>query len=101
MDLTRGVGSMISIQDTVISECALVMSLLRFSNDSTSGSYLGSLGEFETRPAWAPGVDTSRPVAQIALKTTRIEGFHHRANWPPKVRNVSRPGSQSETSRLH
>lgn len=52
-------------------------------------------GEFETCPDWVPAMDMGQRSARIALKTRRIGGFHHRANWPAKVRNVSTLGSQT------
>ena len=58
---------------------------------------LGSLGEFETCPDWAPGMDTERPSASIMMKTKSVHGFDHTANWTAKVRNVSRLGSQIST----
>ena len=60
---------------------------------------LGSSGEFETYPSWVPGVDRSCPSTPIMLKTLGVDGFHHRANWPAKVRNVSNLGSWLATRR--
>jgi len=41
---------------------------------------LGSLGEFEMCPDWAPAMNTGRQFARIALKTMGDHGFDHRAN---------------------
>jgi hypothetical protein len=62
---------------------------------------LGSLGEFETCPDWVPVMDTGQYFARIALKTMGDDGFDQRANWAPKVRNVSRLGSQSAIPDFH
>jgi hypothetical protein len=59
-----------------------------------SGNY-GILGQFETCPDWVPGMDKSQRAARITMKTRRIGGFHQRANWVAKVRNVSRLGSHN------
>ena len=56
---------------------------------------LGSLGEFETCPDWVPAMDSCQQFAWIILKRMPVHGFDHRANWPAKVRNVSRLGSHS------
>jgi hypothetical protein len=58
-----------------------------------SDSYPGLTGEFETCPDWAPAMDTGQRFTRITLKTMRVDGFHHRANWVVKVRNVSRLGT--------
>jgi len=55
----------------------------------------GPLARFETCPDWVPAMDTGQRFARITLKTIRVHGFDHIANWPAKVRNVSRLGSQS------
>jgi hypothetical protein len=52
-------------------------------------------GEFETCPDWVPGMDTGQRLAPINLKTLRVHGLDHSANWAAKVRNVSRLGSQN------
>jgi hypothetical protein len=40
-------------------------------------------------------MDTGQRFARITLKTIRVHGFDHIANWPAKVRNVPMPGSQT------
>jgi len=51
-------------------------------------------GEFETCPSWGPSVDRCWPSTPIILKTLSVARFDHSANWPAKVRNVSKVGSQ-------
>jgi hypothetical protein len=67
-------------------------------DDGGSGSHFGSLGEFETRPDWVPGLDKRRRAAPITLKTIRRPRFDHSAIWAAKVRNVSRLGSQIKST---
>ena len=43
---------------------------------------------------WVPTMDGRRRTTPIILKTLDVDGFDHSANWPAKVRNVSRLGSQ-------
>jgi hypothetical protein len=38
-------------------------------------------GEFETCPIWVPGMNMGRQFAPIIMKTIRINGFDHKANW--------------------
>jgi hypothetical protein len=57
-------------------------------------------GEFERCPSRVPAVDKRRRCARIALKTMPVHGFDRWANWPAKVRNVSRLGSQFAFSKL-
>jgi hypothetical protein len=66
-----------------------------------TGSYRGSLGEFETSPDWVPTMDTGQRSARITVKTIVVHRFYHRASRVEKVRNVSKVGRQSETARLH
>ena len=51
-------------------------------------------GEFETCPSWGPSMDKQRQTAPMILKALHFDRFDHSANWPAKVRNVSRLGSQ-------
>jgi hypothetical protein len=69
--------------------------------NAPSGITLGSLGEFETCPDWVPTVDKRRRYARSGLKTIDVCGFDQRVNRAAKVRNVSKVGSQSESSRRY
>jgi hypothetical protein len=44
-------------------------------------------------------MDAGQRIARITLKTMRVDGFDHRANWVSKVRNVSKVGSQCHIDR--
>lgn len=60
-----------------------------------------SLGEFEMCPDWVPAMDSCQQLAWVTLKTMPVHGFDHRANWPAKVRNASRLGSQPFASTIY
>ena len=53
--------------------------------------------EFETCPGWGPSVDRCWRSTPIILKTLGVDWFDQSANWPAKVRNVSRLGSQTKS----
>jgi hypothetical protein len=59
---------------------------------------LWSLGKFETCPEWVPVMDTGQQFARIALKTMGGHEFDQRADRAARVRNVSKVGSQFDST---
>ena len=45
-------------------------------------------------------MDSVRHKARIRMKTLLVDRFYHAANWPAKVRNVSKVGSQFPTTSI-